>query len=48
MGLWALVLYFRNYFIYGCRDVIVQEIKTDRGKIDFLVLAHPFSLLKAL
>lgn len=31
-GLWASFPYFQNYFVYGCHDVIVQEIKTGRMK----------------
>lgn len=48
MGWQAILLYFPNYFIYGCHDVVVQEAKTDGGKMDFLAWAHPFNVLKAL
>lgn len=46
MGLWAVFLYFQNYFFYGCHDLIVQKLVEE--KMDFFVLACSCSLLKAL
>lgn len=46
IGLWPVFLYFQNHFFYGYHNVIVQKLVKE--KMDFVILAHSFSLLKAL
>ena len=45
--LWAIFLYFQNYFVYGCHGVIVQEIKTGRGKNWLFSFGPSFQLVKS-
>lgn len=49
IGLWAVFLYFQNYFFYGCHDFIVQKLVEEKNGLfhlgPFLQLVKSFITL---